>query len=185
ENRYTTIIPSRSATGTANWHVRCGFSLAARSKRSIAGPVVSRLGPTAHTTDPTSGQGSSMSPQQEACPVAVRTWLHRFVARILLYPITAASLVAADPITVPPPATVKVPVYSLQDCLAIARSSQPSLSAAASSLAAAQTAQYGLNRLPGGRIFARDLPVRREQAALGVNAASANLCQVERDVACS
>jgi outer membrane protein TolC len=108
---------------------------------------------------------------------AQRRW---FTAPLLLCFLAAATAPAADPPTATP-----VPVYTLQDCLAIARSSQPSLHAASSSLAAAQTAQYGLNRLRGGRIIARDLPVRREQAALGVNAAAANMCQVERDTACA
>jgi outer membrane protein TolC len=91
----------------------------------------------------------------------------------------------ALPVCATEPSSAATPAYSLQDCLTIARSSQPAMKAAAASLAAAQAAERGLNQLPGGRIIARDLPVRRQQAAFGVSAACANLSQVERDVACS
>lgn len=74
------------------------------------------------------------------------------------------------------------PVYTLQDCLAIAHEKQPALNAARASLAAAQSGQRGLNEIPfGGRLIARDLPIRRQQAAHGVAAQCANLAQVECD----
>src|SRR5262249_32675362 len=54
---------------------------------------------------------------------------------------------------------------------------------AQNSLGAAQMAQRGLNEIKiGGRLFAKDLPVRRQQAAWGVNAANANLYQVQCDM---
>ena len=106
---------------------------------------------------------------------------HRsIIALLFLCPLFTGNLCAADP-----PAKPAAPGYTLQDCLAIARTQQPSMNAASSSLAAAQSAEYGLNKLRFGKILARDLPIRRQQAALGVSAASANLSQVERDVACS
>lgn len=83
------------------------------------------------------------------------------------------------------PAPGTVPVYRLSDCLSIARQQQPALQAAAASLAAAQTGQRGLHEIRFGALLARDLPVRRQQASWGVNAASANLTQVECDTNCA
>jgi hypothetical protein len=81
-----------------------------------------------------------------------------------------------------PPAPA-ISVLTLSDCLAIGRSQQPAIQAAQDSLGAAQMAQRGLNELKfGTRTFAKSVPVRRQQAAWGVNAAAANFYQVQRDM---
>jgi outer membrane protein TolC len=129
-----------------------------------------------------------MTPHPDSHVAIPQRWHGQSAASLILSTVIAASSNAAEPppsapVTAAPNPTVRA--YTLQECLAIARCQQPSMNAAASSLSAAQTAEYGLNRLRFGRLLARDLPVRRQQAALGVDAACANLTQVERDVACS
>lgn len=94
------------------------------------------------------------------------------------------SLAAAQEVPAAAPAG-SAPVYRLQDCLSIAWQKQPALQAAAASMSAAQTGQRGLHEIRFGRIFAKDLPVRKQQAAWGVNAAAANLMQVGYDTNCA
>jgi len=118
-----------------------------------------------------------------------RRWPPPF-ALTLIIPVILGSNGAAQPVSPTAPngpafPEKPIPVYTLDDCLAIGRSQQPTLQAAQASLAAAQTAERGLNEIRFGQILARDLPARRQQAAHGVAAAAANLCQVERDVDCS
>jgi hypothetical protein len=84
-------------------------------------------------------------------------------------------LPAAEPVTV-------IPTYTLNDCLAIGRTHQPAIQAAQASLYAAQMSQRGLNDIGFGKNLAKDLPVRKQQAAWGVNAAYANLLQVQCDI---
>jgi hypothetical protein len=88
----------------------------------------------------------------------------------------------------PPPALTapaEVRVFTLADCLTFAHEHQPSIHAAASSLAAAGTQLRALDKLhtlplvPGSR----ELPFRRQQATLGVCIAQAGLSQAEHDVA--
>ncbi len=86
----------------------------------------------------------------------------------------------------PPPVAIEAPqviaskpIYCLEDCLRIAHERQPAIHAARASLAAAQTAQRGLSEIKFGQIFARDLPIRKQQSCLGVSVAAANLAQVE------
>src|SRR5207245_3442146 len=57
---------------------------------------------------------------------------------------------------------------------------QPALAAARASLAAAQSGECGVNNLPRfAALVARDLPIRREQASLGVEIAASGLLQAE------
>jgi outer membrane protein TolC len=77
------------------------------------------------------------------------------------------------------------PTYRLADCLAIARQQAPAILAARASLAAAMTGHQSLQQLRGGALLAKDLPIRKQQAAWGVNAAAANLAQVECDTDCA
>jgi outer membrane protein TolC len=73
-----------------------------------------------------------------------------------------------------------VAALTLQDCLHMAFEKQPALAAARASLAAAQSGQQGVNNLGHmARLLAPDLPVRRQQASLGVTIAQAALAQAE------
>jgi outer membrane protein TolC len=63
----------------------------------------------------------------------------------------------------------------------LGRENQPSIRAAMASLGSAQNGQRGLNEIRFGRL-SRELPVRKQQAALGISAQAANLRQVQRDV---
>lgn len=112
------------------------------------------------------------------------TWRrHLFLGAALVVSGVTPLVMADPPAAVAPPAPV--PKFTLDECLAIGRAQQPSLQAAHASLAAAQAAQRGLNEIRFGAVLSRELPVRRQQAALGVQAAAANLAQAERDVDCS
>jgi outer membrane protein TolC len=80
-----------------------------------------------------------------------------------------------------PAAVAPSPAYTLGDCIRIGRDQQPALAAQRASLASAQTASASLQALRVPRIIARDLPVRREQACLGITIAAAGLEQAEFD----
>jgi outer membrane protein TolC len=91
---------------------------------------------------------------------------------------------AAEP---PPPqakpvrgiATTELRVLGLSDCLQIAAERQPALAAHRASLAAADTGRRSLDKMHLATVLARDLPIRKQQAALGVTIASAGLVQAE------
>jgi outer membrane protein TolC len=69
--------------------------------------------------------------------------------------------------------------YTLGDCLRIALEQQPALVAQRASFAAAQEGYRGLQDLLVPTFLARDLPIRRKQACLGVTIAYAGLVQAE------
>ncbi len=79
------------------------------------------------------------------------------------------------------PAAETGPSLSLAECLQIARERQPALEAYRASLAAADTNSRALRSMRLAALFAHEIPIRREQACLGVTAASARLEQVERE----
>jgi outer membrane protein TolC len=68
---------------------------------------------------------------------------------------------------------------TLHDCLNLAFAQQPTLAAAQASLDAAEIGQGALKKMILARLIARDLPIRRQQASLGVTIASAGLLQAE------
>lgn len=72
-----------------------------------------------------------------------------------------------------------VPSYTLDDCIHLGLDKQPALAAARASLSAAQTGQGALDRLLLARLVARDLSIRKQQAALGVQIAEQGLAQAE------
>lgn len=80
------------------------------------------------------------------------------------------------------PTTASVPVLTLSECLQLGRMHQPSLQAAQASLASAQSARRGLEEIRFGSRLSKELPIRKQQSAHGIGAASANLSQVRRDV---
>lgn len=73
------------------------------------------------------------------------------------------------------------PVLTLDDCIRMAMERQPALAAYRASVAAAADNSQALDNLRAPAIIVRDLPIRRQQAALGVQAAAAGLAQAERD----
>jgi hypothetical protein len=68
---------------------------------------------------------------------------------------------------------------TLDACIDIGMTHQPSLDAARASLSAASTGKRALDKLLIPRLFVPDLSVRRQQACLGVTIASASLTQAE------
>jgi outer membrane protein TolC len=77
------------------------------------------------------------------------------------------------------PATSSVAPLTLNDCLRIAVEQQPALAARRASLAAAEEGYRGALELCIPTFLARDLPIRRQQACLGVTIAQASLSQAE------
>jgi outer membrane protein TolC len=68
---------------------------------------------------------------------------------------------------------------TLDECIGVGLERQPSLAAARASLAAAEDNRQALQHLRLARLISRELPVRRQQANLGVVIASAGLEQAE------
>jgi hypothetical protein len=78
-------------------------------------------------------------------------------------------------------APVDVPVLDLAACKAMALARQPALAAAQASYSAAIARQHGLETLRLPTFLVRDLKVRREQAAVGVCIAQAEVERVKLD----
>ena len=76
---------------------------------------------------------------------------------------------------------IQVPTFGLADCLQAAAERQPALAASRASLAAAQEGYRGIRNLRVPTFLSRDLPIRRQQASLGVGAAAASVDQAEHD----
>jgi outer membrane protein TolC len=70
---------------------------------------------------------------------------------------------------------------SLPELINLGLERQPALSAARASLAAAESGQRGVNSLRFAALFAKDIPIRKQQACLGVTIASAGLDLAEWD----
>jgi outer membrane protein TolC len=80
-----------------------------------------------------------------------------------------------------PAEAAQTPVLDLRTCRAAALQQQPAIAAAENSVAAAQARSRGLERLRGLSLIVRELRARRDQAALGVGAAEAQLEQARWD----
>lgn len=72
-------------------------------------------------------------------------------------------------------------VYTLADLVRLACTHQPAIAAAQASLAAAQTGYRGVEEVRIPTCIIRDLPMRRQQACLGVQSAQAGLATAERE----
>ncbi len=73
-----------------------------------------------------------------------------------------------------PPAKLALP-----ELINMGLENQPALAAARASLAAAQSSEQGLQSLKFAGIFAKGLPIRKQQACVGVSIAAASLNQAE------
>ena len=96
----------------------------------------------------------------------------------LLFAATGSAQETA-PAPVAAPVAAPVTATNLETCLAIAASRQPALAAARASLAAAESGKRGLDSIRFGGLLSRDLPIRKEQACLGITIAAAGLQQAE------
>src|SRR5262245_52224503 len=72
---------------------------------------------------------------------------------------------------------------SLSDCIRVALEQQPTLTANRATLESAEAARHGLYRLPSIPLLpsAKELPIRRKQADVGVGIAHAVLTQSEQE----
>jgi outer membrane protein TolC len=86
----------------------------------------------------------------------------------------AAGLVVRGACAEGPPAR-----QSLSELINLGLERQPALAAARASLAATQSGLSGVNGLKFAPLFAKDVPIRREQSCLGVTIAVATLQQAE------
>lgn len=116
-------------------------------------------------------------------------WRRR-TARLLVGALAPAAFVfpravsADEAIVVAPRAVVapaSSPALSLASCRQIALEKQPALAAARASLAAAVARSEAVEHLRFAALLSRDIPIRRKQAALGVQIAQAALAQAEAD----
>ncbi len=72
-----------------------------------------------------------------------------------------------------------LPPLTLEDCIRIGLEQQPALAAARASLAAAEDQRRALDNMRLAGLLSRELPVRKQQAALGVSIAAAGVQQAE------
>jgi len=96
----------------------------------------------------------------------------------------AGGAFAAEPLPAPTSAVVPAPVpqmFDLHQCRELARAQQPAIAAARASLTAAVEKQQALDKLRFAAVIQRDLPARRKQAAVGVQAADAAVTLAEAD----
>lgn len=94
-------------------------------------------------------------------------------------PPRAAELIAAP--KAPEVAPPQVQILDLAACRRLALERQPAIAAAQASLANAQARACALDKLHAIPIVASDLPIRRQQAALGLTGAEAQLDQARWD----
>jgi outer membrane protein TolC len=92
---------------------------------------------------------------------------------------TTPAVRAQDPLPAPPP-PFPGPL-TLEECVRIGLEQQPALNAARATLASAQDQLQALENLRLAALISRELPVRKQQAALGVSLAAAGLQQVEQE----
>lgn len=91
----------------------------------------------------------------------------------------AAEAEPATPVASAPATDVRV--LDLNTCRQIALEKQPAVAAARATLAAACARQQAVDNLHVPTFLARDLPIRRQQAAIGVVIAQAGLTRAEGD----
>src|SRR5579884_3995660 len=125
-----------------------------------------------------------MQPMRNRC--ARRRPSARAAVGLLLAPLALAALSgpggAAEADAPAPTAATPATPLGLEECRALALRCHPRLKAKQASLAAAQDGLQALEALRLAGCLERDLPVRRQQAALGVTAAAADLDRTSRDV---
>lgn len=116
-----------------------------------------------------------------------RRWRRRFAtlagAATCALPLVVTSASVAETET-PVPQTAATnpetpPPLTLAECMRVALQQQPALTAQRASLAAAEEGYRGAEELRVPVFLARDLPLRRQQACLGVSIAAAGLNQAE------
>jgi outer membrane protein TolC len=97
----------------------------------------------------------------------------------LLAPAAMAQEVLPPQVIPPAGPVVTVRAYTLEECIQIGLSNQPSIRAAHASLAAAHVQQQALNNMGFAGLISKDLAFRKKQACLGVSIASAEVSKVE------
>jgi outer membrane protein TolC len=130
-----------------------------------------------------------MTHHRTQSPLPLRTAGQLVLAVLLcptVFPAAARPDGAPEPLaapghTTPPPTAAPAGTLTLAECLELAFQRQPRLAIQRASLAAAEDGKRALDALCIPTVLDRELPVRRQQAALGVTAAAAALDQAERE----
>ncbi|MGH7172675.1 MAG: TolC family protein, partial [Gemmataceae bacterium] len=102
------------------------------------------------------------------------------VGLLLLFPCLAPPG-RADTLSEPSPVAPANPALTMQMCRQIALENQPTIAATKATLKAALDRVHALENLRVPKCLARDLPIRRKQAALGVTIAQAGIVQAEAE----
>jgi hypothetical protein len=100
---------------------------------------------------------------------------------LLVFGGTAGARADGEPPAAPPPTPPPAPTLSLWDCRHIALEKQPTLGAYRASLAFARARFAAVEDLAVPTLVKPDLPIRRQQACLGVQIVEAQLGQAEWD----
>jgi outer membrane protein TolC len=118
---------------------------------------------------------------QRAGEQRFRKWIFGGLALPALLAVCAAGLAQDQPEAAPAPAAAPqpAPVYDLAGVRQLAISHQPALTAEQESLRTAEARQKAVDRLLVPTLLQRDLPVRRQQSALGVQVAAAGANHAE------
>ncbi len=110
-------------------------------------------------------------------------WLILLVVPATAQPSLGNGIPAKGIETGTPKSPAAIPVYTLRDCLKIAKEKQPKLIAVRASLASAEKAQLGIEDTRFlGHVIIPDLKYRRQQAVKGIEAGQAELLQAEQEV---
>ncbi len=103
-------------------------------------------------------------------------WLRACGLGLVVGTMLASGALAQEPLPAPAARPAKL---DLDGCMQLAMEHQPALHAAQASLAAAYSGSRGVNDIMFGRLLSPDLPIRRQQACLGINIAAAGLANAE------
>jgi outer membrane protein TolC len=116
-----------------------------------------------------------------------RSWFAWAICALLALRLAAPPATAQPAPAAPAPSATNGtnggPTLTLTECLQIANERQPTIAAARASLCAKMAACKGLKDLHPPSFLAPDLPIRRKQCCRGLDAAQAELYQVEYDTA--
>jgi outer membrane protein TolC len=110
---------------------------------------------------------------------AARSAWHRRLAVSLVVCLTAAPAARAQYQGAPPQGSQPQGPLSLNDCIAIGLARQPAIEAQRASLAATETQRQALDNMKLAALISKELPIRRQQAALGVSIAQAEVENAE------
>jgi outer membrane protein TolC len=106
---------------------------------------------------------------------------HRFTVCMLVCAGLAPEALAQPPAKLPAVQPAQPSSLTLEDCIRVGLEKQPALDAQRSSLAAAEAQRQALANMRIAALISKELPIRRQQAGLGVTIADAGVQILEWD----